>query len=332
MSRAVLSVSCRTLLAACKQLGLDTAALMEQAGCDAQSIDDPDGRIPPEQVFALWDAAYRASGDAHLAISVARTVPPGAYRVLDYLVQSAPTVGDACAKLSQYFSWVDPSVRLPVVEADGLIGLGIEVQAPAHAVPLRALEFSFVTCSERLRLMLSGGFAVARVDWAGAGRPEEVRPLADALGCSVVQGASGNRLLVTQKVWNQATTSADVALHQLLDRHAQVVLLSARDAPVLQEQTRRILLQGGPTLNIAEVSKKLGLSVRTLQRRLKLEGSSFAQLVDEVRAELAQALVRDRKTALAEVAILLGFSDQSSFTRSFKRWTGQPPHAYRAQS
>lgn len=78
------------------------------------------------------------------------------------------------------------------------------------------------------------------------------------------------------------------------------------------------------------VARRLAMSERTMQRRLQAEGVSFAQLLDEGRAALAKAHLADPAMSLAEIAWLLGFADQSSFTRSFRRWTGEPPGAWRA--
>jgi AraC-like DNA-binding protein len=78
------------------------------------------------------------------------------------------------------------------------------------------------------------------------------------------------------------------------------------------------------------VSSRLGVPARTLQRRLRSEGTTFAKKTDEVRRQLAERYLADRRTSVAEVAFLLGFSDVSAFHRAFVRWTGQTPSRYRA--
>ncbi|HWO08502.1 MAG TPA: helix-turn-helix transcriptional regulator, partial [Polyangiaceae bacterium] len=79
----------------------------------------------------------------------------------------------------------------------------------------------------------------------------------------------------------------------------------------------------------ALIARRLGLGERTLQRRLRDEGTSFAALLDEARAELARSYLGDSKLAIFEVAYLLGYSEPSAFNRAFRRWTGKSPREYR---
>jgi len=95
----------------------------------------------------------------------------------------------------------------------------------------------------------------------------------------------------------------------------------------VRRQIARSLSQGVPTMS--DVASRFGMSGRTLQRRLADDGHSFQDLVDSARRELAERLLRLSDYSLAEVAFLTGFSEQSAFTRAFKRWAGQTPRSYR---
>lgn len=88
-----------------------------------------------------------------------------------------------------------------------------------------------------------------------------------------------------------------------------------------------VLSEGVPTLSL--IASELGISARTLQRRLSDQGHSFQGVVDMARQDLAQRLLRETDYSLAEVAFLTGFAEQSGFTRAFKRWAGQTPRSYR---
>jgi AraC-like DNA-binding protein len=125
--------------------------------------------------------------------------------------------------------------------------------------------------------------------------------------------------------------SADPGLKALMDEHAGNLLASYRErmnlANEVRERIARTLPNGEPAL--ATVAAELGLTGRVLQNRLKEAGSHFTELVDEVRAQLARDYLSDSKYTLIDVAFLLGFSEQSSFSRAFRRWTGQAPVDYR---
>jgi AraC-like DNA-binding protein len=128
-----------------------------------------------------------------------------------------------------------------------------------------------------------------------------------------------------------ANPFGDSAISEFFDTHLEKELSEIADDGELSRRVRiqisRALSQGVPT--ITEVAARLGMSGRTLQRRLADKDLAFQQLVDEARRELAERLLRGSAYSLAEVAFLTGFSEQSSFTRAFKRWAGQTPRNYR---
>ena len=113
----------------------------------------------------------------------------------------------------------------------------------------------------------------------------------------------------------------------------QQLQLFSRDDSLL-EQVRRLLATriGRGAVTQEELAAELGVHVRTLQRRLGEQGLTYSQLVDDVRQKLAASYIRDPSLSLGEVAFLLGFSEQSNFQKSFKRWFGETPGRYRRQA
>jgi AraC-like DNA-binding protein len=125
--------------------------------------------------------------------------------------------------------------------------------------------------------------------------------------------------------------TADAALARLLEDHAGI--LAQRVAPgasgypaEVQKAIASTLPEGG---SAEAVARALHVSVRTLQRKLVATGTTFREVADTVRRRIAEEYLSDRHVSTAEVAFLLGFSDQSSFTRAFRRWTGESPGRWR---
>ena len=118
VSGTVLSVSSRAMVDACARLGLDTTEILRAAKLDRATLDDPDARIPFEQVGALWQKAYELSKDPNLALHAIEVLPFGAYRVIDFLAASALTIGAALTKVSDYFPIINSLVRLPYAAGD----------------------------------------------------------------------------------------------------------------------------------------------------------------------------------------------------------------------
>jgi AraC-like DNA-binding protein len=154
---------------------------------------------------------------------------------------------------------------------------------------------------------------------------------AKALGCPVRYGAPEMRLVLRRKPLEQPLPRQNPALFEYLARHTQTIVARIPETTRITERVRRVItetLQNGEPAQ-AEVSRKLAVSERTLQRRLREEGTSFAEILDEVRRELAQQYLANPAVTLHEIAFLLGYSEPSAFHRAFRRWTGATPQAFR---
>lgn len=336
MGGAVLTVSSRAFLASCERLGIDTKEMLAAVGIERATIDDPDGRLPAEKVRELWRRAYEASGDPDLALHAAEGVPFGAYRVIDYLAASAPTVGAALAQVSAYFPIINSAVRLPITETADELALGIACpEDPAH-ISRPYVEYTFAAVLLRTREATGVRFPLAGLDLAfpaPASSAEHQR----IFECPIRFAAGENAMRVGRAACATASRRADPHLFGVLADHARVLRekVPSESAPVRQaRQVRQVILerlkQGDPSLE--GVAKQLAMSPRTLQRRLREHGLSYADLLDDTRASAAKTYLGDREISVAEVAYLLGFAEQSSFTHAFKRWTGQAPNEFRKRT
>jgi len=150
-------------------------------------------------------------------------------------------------------------------------------------------------------------------------------------GCAVHFQSGRDALLVSEEAIDAPNTLGDETIATFFDAHLEQELASLTSDSDLEQQVRHavanLLSEGVPTLST--IASDLGIGARTLQRRLSDNGHSFQGVVDLARKDLAQRLLRETDYSLAEIAFLTGFSEQSGFTRAFKRWAGLPPRSYR---
>lgn len=125
---------------------------------------------------------------------------------------------------------------------------------------------------------------------------------------------------------------ADALLAGVLEDHAKRLVAELPSGDDVVSQTRSAIANALPdgTPNASQIAKALAMSERTLHRRLKEADHPFGQLLDEARFAAAKAHLADPALSLAEISWLVGFSDQSTFTRAFRRWSGHPPGKWRA--
>lgn len=330
-SGTVLTVSSRALLGACERLGLDTEALLSDVGLSRETLEDPDARLEGSQVSALWSKAYEVSGDPVLSLHAAEVCPIGAYKVIDYMAANASTVGEAFRYAARYFPLINTAIRLPIDESGDPITLGLVDESGPQGVSRPYAEYCFASFVLHVRGATRVSFPVRRVTFVHRA-PPEITEHERIFGCPVRFAAEHNRVYIDRQAWETRTTGAQPGVLEVLTEHAELLLEKLPRGPDLVERARRAIgerLRGGDS-SLESVARGLGMSARSLQRHLHELGYSYNALADEVRAATARLYLDQPDIAIAEVAYLLGFADQSTFNRAFKRWTGQTPARSRA--
>jgi AraC-like DNA-binding protein len=331
---SVLSVSSRAMLDACARLGLDTAHILQAAGLDRGAIENPDVRIPVEQADALWRKAYELSGDPNLALHAIEVLPFGACRVIDFLASSAPTIGTSLAKVSDYFPIIrNGVVRLPYAVTDRQVTFGIEAPSCPSALTRPLAEYTLAAVFLRTRTATNQRYPLIRVEFSHPW-PADISEHERVFECPVEFGAETCQLVIAREVWDTPRVGSDPALFSVLDAHARMLLDQLPNPAEIVGQVREALeseLRGGNP-QLESVAKRLAMSPRTLQRRLKDEGLVFNDVLDAMRFRAARTYLAQPDVAGAEVAYLLGFAEQSSFNRAFRRWSGQTPTEYRRRA
>jgi AraC-like DNA-binding protein len=328
----VATTSSRALLAACDRLGLDCADLLTAAGLTAAQVDDPDGRLPLEAVSVLWRAALARSGDPGLGLRVALAVPFGAYRVIDFLTASAPTVGEGLVRVAKYFPLINSALAWEITD-DGA-SKRMALTHPTIPGPLPRPYAEYALAVTILHCRRASGFDWPLVEVAFA---FEAPPSSDdhvrAFGCPIRFGRPRNEFAIARSTWDLPSRAPSSDLLQTLEELASKMLANLDAKNVVSTQVARLIveeLEGGDP-SLPKIARRMALSPRTLQRRLELEGSSFADVLDQTRRHFAKAYVEERTLALTEIGYLLGFSEQSAFTRAFQRWYGVAPREYRSR-
>ena len=318
------------MLDACARLGLDTAQILQAAKLDPAVLQDPDARIPIEQAGAVWQKAYELSGDPNLALHAIEVLPFGAYRVIDFLAASAPTIGAALAKVADYFPLINDSVRLPYRVGDQEVVFGLEAPSRPALISRPYAEYTLAAVFLRTRIATNQRFALVRVDFSQPA-PADLCEHRRIFECPIQFDAPSCQLVIAREVWETARTGTNPALFAVLDTHARMLLDQIPRRTDTASRVRHAIeseLRGGNP-RLESIARQLAMSPRTLQRRLRDEGIAFDELLDDLRFRTAKAYLAQKDIAGAEVAYLLGFAEPSSFNHAFKRWSGQTPTEYR---
>lgn len=323
--------SVNLILYAAEHQGADGTALRQAVGLTAAQLRDPDGRVPVATVQQLWAAATDATGDPNLALRMGELINPVAVGILAYVMMHCGTVGQALEKLCQYQDIVCDAVRTAVELAGDDVRIRLTVTSPAIVYPAYALNSELAIYLSALRSLTGRQVPVREVALAypePADRREHERVFAPG---RLLFGVPETYLALDRHFLDVPILNANPSLFPLFEQHAEALLRKLHQPASFSGRVKTEILHllKGEEPGIAAVADRLALGIRTLQGRLREEGFTYQQLLDDVRRELAENHLRQPFLSTTDIAYLLGYSEPSVFFRSFKKWTGQTPGAYR---
>lgn len=314
-------------------LGHPAAEFLAAASIPSDVLDDTDGRIPHSRMMRLWEEAAAATGDAHLGIHVAEAAPLESFEVHAYAVLSSPRLRDAFRRACRYQRLIHEATDLVFDEGkdEGVLRHALP---DGRAVPRHPAE-ALATLWARFGRLVAGEAWRARLVRFAHRAPADTHEHERVFGAPVEFATGVTAMHVANAVLDAPNHRADAGLAAVLDRYAGGLLEAApQGGEGLAARVRRRLLEGlGDEVPTAErMAGALHMSVRTLHRGLRAEGTTFRELLDQLRHERAADMLATGRCTISEVAFLLGFAETSSFSRAFKRWTGVSPARYRARS
>lgn len=311
----------RLLLQGAERFGLNSTALCEQAGISAGVLQQPQERIPQTRVTALWSAISAACPDDDLALTIGRHIRLEHAPVISFAMQSSRNLREALERLLRFHRLIGEAIDLPMQE--NAEGVCIRFQA-RQPVPLLSLHTAIVALVAMARWLTHQPVRPLSVTLRGQ-PPQHPERWQHYFGCPVTFSAPQNSIEFSHERLATPVAGANpqqAAAQDLAARHALQQLNEQQALAHVRYWIEQSLLLGEP--DRAWVAGCLGLSISTLQRRLRAHGVTFKQLLEDVRREQALQLLQ-QGVALPEIALRLGYQEQSNFQRAFKRWFDQTP-------
>jgi AraC-like DNA-binding protein len=313
--------------------GGDGGALIRRFGLPEDVETHRDATLPLETFRRFFEEVSRAIDDPLLGVHLARGVDRGTFGLLSFSPRLAPTAREALARIARYARLANDTVAIAFDESNDAGVLRQRIPGHPTCLGRHANEFFVALVVEEGRRLVGAAASPEEV-WFAHDAPRGVS-LERELGVPRVSfGAGENGLRFSRTMLDLRLPSYDPSLLAYLDAQAARDLASKPEGPGLLVEVRRVVrarLPLGPP-ELATTARALSISGRTLQRRLGEVGTSFQDLVEDVREELARAYVVDPSRPLPRVAELLGYADVRSFLRAFRRWTGLSPVKYRARA
>ena len=313
-----------------RQMGRDARGIVERHGMEARVLTDPESLVAPQQVADVLEYCSSLFEDPLFGLHIATIQDPEVFGCVTALCRAAPTIRAGIRCLIDYLPVVHaPDCEVVLIEGRETAELtwlvntdiGVNDQANYQAAMLNV---------KLLQSMGGPGFKPSKVNLSAETRSSDMPELERVLGCKITGRSSHNSVAFPVQALDQPVPTANRLLFRLLGGYLERVRAAHSQSIIdrVESYIRGSLASGNCTID--RCADKLGISVRTLQARLSSEGARFSELVESQRATLAKAHLAQAQLSLDEIADRLGYGEQTSFGRAFKRWTGMTPQQYRA--
>jgi AraC-like DNA-binding protein len=307
----------------------DPQRILDRHGIDMRALSDPDSYVGAQALVDAFEYCSELFDDPLFGLHLAQEQDAEVFGCITALARSAADFRTAITALTEYLPIVhSPEAAPELLEGEngaelrwGVVhDLGINDQANLQAVVLQM---------KVLRQIGGPRFQPRYVELAVSPRPCDIAEIERALGCQLRTRSHINAIGFAASQLDHPVPSANRLLYRLLGGYLDRVKVANRVsfAQRVRDYVRGDLPKGN--CSIERCAEKFGVSVRTLQARLAEEDTSFSQVIEDVRILLAKTYLQRPDSSLDEIAEWLGYGEQTSFGRAFKRWTGTTPQKFR---
>ena len=318
------------IVRALDSLGLDGREVAQQANIDHRVVLRTGARSPLSASTALWQLAVHASGDPCFGLRVPRFLAAPSSDALSYAMMASGSLRECFERVVRYQRLVSTAVRLSFEGSGNRYRFVVTPERSGEVCDAAIdafMAYAAFGCRalHRSRNLNPLGLRLERAE------PSPSTPFAKVFRCPIAFRRAHNALDFAAADIERPLPTANAELARRSDE-VVVRYLDRLAAYALADQVRAVLVNALPSgeLSQREAARRVGVSPRSLQRRLIAEGTSYKQLLDETRLLLARSYVEEGRRSIQEIAYLLGFSEPSAFSRAFKRWTGSSPKLYAA--
>jgi AraC-like DNA-binding protein len=314
-----------------REEGKDVSAVLSRAGLTLGQVDDPTARIPVPNQIKLLELAAEELQDEFLGFHLARSFDLREIGLVYYIMASSEQLADACRKAERYSGVVNEGVRLHF-SLDRTASIALEYVNVDRRTDRHQIEFWLVTLIRICRQVTATRLAPRQLKLRHLrdGKPSEIEAF---FGSEVKFDADADQIVFSAPTASLPVVGRDTYLNRLLQQYAEEAAAS-RPGPraSVRSEVERIIPELLPhgTAGAAEVARQLGMSSRTLSRKLREQGAPYAEVLEQLRVILAKRYLGDRELPVSEIAWLLGYCEVSSFTHAFKGWTGMTPTQFRS--
>jgi AraC-like DNA-binding protein len=305
---------------------------LAKVGLSREVLHSPGYEIPLSQYVALWEVLGREISP-NIGLQVGLLTNCHGWGVWGHALRSAPTMQLVLHCFSHFIGVLTQGVRVDITKSDKGVGIGYQIIDPLIIQRKQDAEFSVASGLSLMREVTGRpDLLPVRVEFEH-GANGDLSIYKEVFNCPVLFNRQENRLFFAADILDMSVHTADIRLFQALEvflEQRRVMRVGPNDLlNCLLRHVAESLSSGCPSID--QIAATMNMGVRTLQRRLADHDLDFSHLVESVRRSLAENYVSCSSHSITDIALLLGYTEASSFSRAFRRWMQLTPQQYRQQ-
>ena len=312
--------------------GANPSEIEKASSVKLADLTDPDEQIPMQKYIRLEQAAPKLTGNPAIGLSMGMDAPPTESQtgILGYIAAHSPTVREGFRQAIRFSNLLSNAQIMELREMDDQAEF-VYMRTDPMYFTIQGIELALSRTATTLKMLGGDGFQFWSAHFQYPA-PQYISEYRQIFGNELWFEERENKVVFSSDILSQKTPGAQPYLKDVLLTRAEELLAGLNGEAEIKQQIQKEIINSLPSgsVSIDKIATDFGFSRQTLYRRLKEEGTSFQQLLEDTRKNLAASYLRHTEYSISEVAFLLGFSELSSFHRAFKRWYGHNPQQYRA--
>jgi AraC-like DNA-binding protein len=303
--------------------------LLAQLGLDIELFSDPENSISFATGGQLLNLCAEATDIPHFGLLLGMSNGPEVLGQLAELATHAPNVGTALYSIILHICLHDRGGVTTLSSSKGVIRFGYSIYVPMHHGTRHVYSHSLAVMCNLMRALCGNCWTPSEVRLSNS-CPEDVTPYTSFFQAPVIFEAEEDSLLFPEHWLHHPLPNPDMDQHELIVK--RLLGIESSIGIELLEELRSVMrpLIVSQTCTVTQVARIFSMHPRTLNRRLKALGTSFRQLVGDLRYDIAKHLLSDDDMSMIKISNTLGYANASEFTRAFKRWSGKTPTTWRS--
>jgi AraC-like DNA-binding protein len=308
----------------------DASNALKKAGIDAQCIQDSNQRVAVDKMRTLWEVAEQVSGDDCIGLEAIKYISPTSFHAITYAHHASSTMRESLERLQKFSSIISTAVGLDIFDENDEVVVKFRMAQDAMEPSFHAIDAFMALTVEATQTLLNSNENSIRNVKLKRDKPRDSSRHEAIFNCPIQFNSDIYEIRLAKQFVDKVVPTGNAELVRINEQVLAEYLSRFNKSDIVASVYNaliELMPHGEPTRE--KVAAVLGTSSRSLHRKLNELDTSYKIILDDTRKHLAMQYIKQSDLSITTITYQLGFLDSSSFSRSFKRWTGSSPSEYR---